>query len=199
MHTPDLITPIAEVCDTYVAARQLPFKNTPMRQTMQQITDGVSALVAPMSPTLHADYGIGQGAWAHNPWVAVMDSRITTSVRHGMCVGMSWNEDMSGFAYGIYFGMQGLRETTGATYDTHAIERLAFIEQAAGLYADAFPATIMDHVYTRFSYSPHARWLGFYHPRSALPDNRTFIQTYMFTLMVYAAITPAWIEQYGTH
>lgn len=199
MHTPDLITPIAEVCDTYVAARQLPFKNTPMRQTMQQITDGVSALVAPMSPTLHADYGIGQGVWAHHPWVAVMDNRITTSVRHGMCVGMSWNEDMSGFAYGIYFGMQGLRETTGATYDTHAIERLAFIEQAAGLYADAFPATTMDHVYTRFSYSPHARWLGFYHPRSALPDNRTFIQTYLFTVLVYSTIVPAWIERYGTH
>jgi hypothetical protein len=198
MHTPDLITPIAHVCNTYVAARQLPFKNTPMRQTMQQITDGVSALVAPMSPTLHADYGIGQGTWAHHPWVAVMDSRITTSVRHGMCVGMSWNEDMSGFAYGIFFGMEGLRALAGTGYDAQAIERLAFITHAAGIYADAFPATTMDHVYTRFSYSPHARWLGFYHPRSALPDNRTFIQTYMFTMMVYAAITPPWIERYGT-
>jgi hypothetical protein len=199
MHTPDLITPIADVCDTYVAARQLPFKNTPMRQTMQQITDGVSALVAPMSPTLHADYGIGQGAWAHHPWVAVMDSRITTSVRHGMCVGMSWNEDMSGFAYGIYFGMQGLRETTGAKYDTHAIERLAFIEQAAGIYADAFPTTSEQHVYSRFSYSTHARWLGFYHSRNRLPDNNTLIHTFLFTLMVYTTITPAWIERYGTH
>jgi hypothetical protein len=199
MHTPDLITPIADVCDTYVAARQLPFKNTPMRQTMQQITDGVSALVAPMSPTLHADYGIGQGAWAHHPWVAVMDSRILTSVRHGMCVGMSWNEDMSGFAYGIYFGMQGLRETTGATYDTHAIERLAFITQAAGIYADAFPTTSEQHVYSRFSFSTHARWLGFYHSRNRLPDNNTLIHTFLFTLMVYTTITPAWIERYGTH
>jgi hypothetical protein len=199
MHTPDLITPIAEVCDTYLHARQGPFKNTPMRQTMQQITDGVSALVAPMSPTLHADYGIGQGAWAHHPWVAVMDSRISTSVRHGMCVGMSWNEDMSGFAYGIYFGMQGLRETTGAKYDTHAIERLAFITQAAGIYADAFPVTTEPHVYSRFSYSAQARWLGFYHSRNRLPDNRTFIQTYLFTVLVYSSIVPAWIERYGTH
>ena len=199
MQTPDLITPITEVCDTYLYARTLPFKNTPMRQTMQQITDGVSDLVAPMSPTLHADYGIGQGAWAHHPWVAVMDSRITTSVRHGMCVGMSWNEDMSGFAYGIYFGMEGLRESAGTNHYAHAIERLTFITQAAGVYADAFPVTTEPHVYSRFSYSAQVRWLGFYHPRSALPDNRTFVQTYMFTMMVYAAITPVWIETYGSH
>lgn len=199
MHTPNLITPITEVCDTYLQARTLPFKNTPMRQTLKGIATGVEALVAPLSSTLQVDYSIGQGAWAHHPWVAVMDRRITTSVRHGICVGMSWNEDMSGFAYGIYFGMEGLRESAGTNHDAHAIERLTFITRAAGVYADAFPVTTEPHVYSRFSYSAQARWLGFYHPRSALPDNRTFIQTYMFTMMVYAAITPAWIVTYGSH
>ncbi|MFN7471676.1 MAG: hypothetical protein ACK5S9_08510, partial [Roseiflexaceae bacterium] len=117
----------------------------------------------------------------------------------GICAGMSWNEDMSGFAYGIYFGREGLRESAGAHHDAQAIELLTFISRAAGVYADAFPVTTEPHVYSRFSYSAQARWLGFYHPRSALPDNRTFIQTYMFTMMVYAAITPAWIEKYGSH
>jgi hypothetical protein len=199
MHTPDLITPIAHVCNTYVAARQLPFKNTPMRKTLKDIADGISSLVAPISPTLCVDYSIGKGSWAFHPWVAVYDTRVTDTVRHGICAGMSWNDDMSGFAYGIFFGREGLSEHTGKLIDSHAIERLAFITQAAGIYADAFPTTSEQHVYSRFSFSTHARWLGFYHSRNRLPDNNTLIHTFLFTLMVYTTITPAWIERYGTH
>jgi hypothetical protein len=30
-----------------------------------------------------------------------------------------------------------------------------------------------------------------------MPDNRTFIQTYLFTLTVYTGIVPAWRARYG--
>ena len=197
MPTHDLITPIAHVCNTYIAARQLPFKQTPMRQTLKDIADGISSLVTPLSPTLQVDYSIGKGSWAYHPWVAVYDTRITDTVRHGICAGMSWNADMSGFAYGIFFGRDGLSEHTGKQIDSHAIERLMFITHAAGVYADAFPITLEQHVYSRFSFSDRARWLGFYHPRNRLPDNTTFIHTFLYTVLVYTAITPAWIAQYG--
>lgn len=191
------MTPITHVCDTYLAARELPYKQTPMRQTFKDIATGIAALATPLAPTLTVAASIGQGAWATHPWVTVIDRRITDSVRYGMCLGMSWNADMSGFTYGIFLGMEGLRAATGPTYHEHAIERLTFIAQAAGVYADAFPITHAPHVYTRFSFSPHTRWLGFAHPRDRLPDNRTVIQTYLFTLAVYTAIVPAWRARYG--
>jgi 5-methylcytosine-specific restriction protein A len=63
----------------------------------------------------------GMGQWADCPWVAVMDDRITDSVRRGYYIVYLFRKDMHGVYLTLNQGMTELRDSLG---HTAAINRL---------------------------------------------------------------------------
>lgn len=62
-------------------------------------------------PHLRVRWSLGKGNWARVPWVALLDSRETTTTQHGIYVVWLFCEDMSG----VYLTLnQGVTEFKGA-------------------------------------------------------------------------------------
>lgn len=84
-----------EVADAFAAflerfrtVRETPFQTDPeLWGIMDRLKSALSALPSVENrPQLQVDWSLGKGVWARVPWIAVMDSRETTSTQSGVYV-----------------------------------------------------------------------------------------------------------------
>ncbi len=59
-------------------------------------------------PEIRTEFSIGKGNWAGVPWLALMDGRLTDSIRHGVYCVYLFREDMSGVYLTLMQGVTDL-------------------------------------------------------------------------------------------
>lgn len=87
----------------------------------QNLSDAVAELrewlkdCAPVAtrPTITVKVGIGQGGWTKTPWIALMDSRVTTSTQRGIYVVLLVSEDLATTYLTLNQGMTDLVNQLG--------------------------------------------------------------------------------------
>jgi 5-methylcytosine-specific restriction protein B len=70
----------------------------------------VSSDVVRNHPEIRIEFSIGKGNWAGVPWLALMDGRLTDSIRHGVYCVYLFREDMSGVYLTLMQGVTDLIE-----------------------------------------------------------------------------------------
>lgn len=87
------------ILSTYVEARtSLPFAQSgKVRQAFEQVKSLIAeSEVLRRHPTIRVAWSIGKGNWANVPWIALLDSRETSSTQHGVYAVYLFRRDMSG-------------------------------------------------------------------------------------------------------
>ncbi|MHB8772064.1 MAG: MrcB family domain-containing protein [Syntrophales bacterium] len=102
----------------YSTARTQQFKGHPIHKMF----DGLSKLLLASEPvarrngsknTLRVVASAGKGNWARVPWIALMDSRETTSTQHGVYCVFLFRQDMSGVYVTFNQGVTDPKKTLG--------------------------------------------------------------------------------------
>ena len=90
----DLRSKMLSIMDSYVGARNEAFKAHPMHAMMRDAVQAMESLdFIPLGVIVRGS--VGQGNWANVPWIALMDTRNTSSTRDGVYVCYLFSEDMS--------------------------------------------------------------------------------------------------------
>jgi len=63
---------------------------------------------------LKVDWSVGNGNWARVPWIAIMDSRITTTTQKGTYIAFLFREDLSGVYLCLTQGVTEMKRTHGS-------------------------------------------------------------------------------------
>lgn len=81
---------------SYTSARRESFKNHPLHNLLKEIIHQLEELpVIRDYPEIKVKGSLGQGNWATVPWIALLDSRITTSTQNGVYIVFLFAADMS--------------------------------------------------------------------------------------------------------
>jgi 5-methylcytosine-specific restriction protein B len=126
----------------YSTARTQQFKGHPTHK----IFDGLSKLLLASEPvarrnssknTLRVVASAGKGNWARVPWLALMDSRETTSTQHGVYCVFLFRQDMSGVYITFNQGVTDPKKTLGPSEGRKQIRSRA---QELRIYCDRLVA-----------------------------------------------------------
>jgi 5-methylcytosine-specific restriction protein B len=120
---------LAAILSEYGRARAEPFKQHPHAQRFEAIESVLSAALPPdLQASMHVSASRGNGNWAHVPWIAVLDSRETTSAQDGVYCVYLFRGDLSGVYLALGIGVTRLRRTLGPARAAETTkERLAAI------------------------------------------------------------------------
>lgn len=122
----------------YSTARTQQFKGHPIHK----IFDGLAKLLLASEPiarrnssksTLRVVASAGKGNWARVPWIALMDSRETTSTQHGVYCVFLFRQDMSGVYITFNQGVTDPKRTLGPSEGRKQIRSRA---QELRMYCD---------------------------------------------------------------
>lgn len=80
--------------ELYTTARNEAFKGHPIGQLMRQEIPGQLQKLPFMYEKLKVQGSVGQGNWAKNPWLAILDTRITTTTQNGEYIVYLFSEDL---------------------------------------------------------------------------------------------------------
>lgn len=113
---PGIAREMGNILRLYGDARRDPFGGShPVVDHFRRLESSLAALPAvQMRPNLQVRFSAGQGNWARVPWVAILDSRETTSTQHGVYVVFLFREDLSGVYLTLNQGVTEPRERLGA-------------------------------------------------------------------------------------
>ncbi|QSO54176.1 DUF3578 domain-containing protein [Alicyclobacillus curvatus] len=90
----DLRAKVLDIMDNYVSSRTEAFKGHVMHAMMRETVQTIESLdFIPSHVTVRGS--IGQGNWANVPWIALLDTRRTSSTRDGVYVCYLFSDDMS--------------------------------------------------------------------------------------------------------
>lgn len=130
----ELTAHIVELMDAYVDARKEVFKQHPLHETVRALRVRVERTPAVQArPTLKVRASIGMGNWAVVPWIAILDTRETTTTRKGVYVILLFRADMTGFYVTLNQGIAQPMEHLG-----RSAARTALRERAAAI-RERFP------------------------------------------------------------
>ena len=104
------------VLSGYAQARQTePFgRSNPLWAVFAGIQSTLNSSSAVRSRTkLSVSWSMGAGNWARVPWIALLDSRETTSTQHGVYAVYLFRQDMSGVYLTLNQGVTELRNQHG--------------------------------------------------------------------------------------
>jgi MoxR-like ATPase len=91
-------------------------------------------LPAASRPTITVKISVGQGGWTRTPWIALLDSRETTTTQHGIYVVFLISEDLAVTYLTLNQGMTNLRNDLGQK--GAALEMVRVAEAARPLITD---------------------------------------------------------------
>src|SRR5688572_2458938 len=113
---PELASQLALLMDGYLAGRKEPFKQHRLHDTMRAIRVRFERFPSVLErSTLKVKASIGMGNWAVVPWVALFDTRDTTSTKKGVYVILLFRADMSGVYVTMNQGITHPMEFLGRT------------------------------------------------------------------------------------
>jgi len=103
---------IESILDAYAGERATRFSSTTVAwDTFSRLRDELAGLTAVQSyETLKLVFSVGKGNWASVPWLAFLDTRETTSAKHGLYCLFLFREDMSGVYLALTQGSAKPRE-----------------------------------------------------------------------------------------
>lgn len=91
-----LMSKIEKILEEYIVEKNNPLKDNPLAEIVRNDI-----------PKILADYldddkylvkgSVGQGQWAHIPWIAIFNKKITTNATRGYDIVLLFQADMSGF------------------------------------------------------------------------------------------------------
>lgn len=129
-------------------------------------------------PHVRITYSTGKGNWAHQPWLAFMDERESTSASQGVLCGLLFHKDMTAFRLDLGQGIAGsspesLREKA------EAIRR-----EYPGLLANGFQAPQAAEAVTS---DPYLEAVVAFKPfaRGEVPDDRALLADLAHLLEAY--------------
>jgi hypothetical protein len=64
-------------------------------------------------PTMHVDWSAGQGNWRNEPWIAILDERITKTVQKGYFCAYSFNFDFKYVSLSLVQGVNEIKKQVG--------------------------------------------------------------------------------------
>jgi 5-methylcytosine-specific restriction enzyme B len=100
----DLRTQFLHLMNVYLAAKREPFAGHPMHEHMRKLADDIASLDF-VSPAIRVKASVGQGNWATVPWIALMDTNVTTTTQEGVYVCYLFADDMSACYLAIQRGV----------------------------------------------------------------------------------------------
>ncbi len=112
-----------------------------LRRAMTEIREWLEAAAPVLNrPTIEVKMSVGQGSWTRTPWIALLDSRVTTSTQRGIYLVFLIAEDLSVTYLTLNQGMTDLVRDLG---QRAAVESMQQVAQAArpiiaGLVQDRF-------------------------------------------------------------
>ncbi|MFP9139239.1 MrcB family domain-containing protein [Devosia sp. XGJD_8] len=112
-----------------------------LRQAMSAVREWLEAARPVLNrPTIEVKMSVGQGSWTRTPWIALLDSRVTTSTQRGIYLVFLIAEDLSATYLTLNQGMTDLVRDLG---QRAAVERMQQVGQStrpriAGLVEDHF-------------------------------------------------------------
>lgn len=104
-----------EIQNKYVKAKTTPFGgSTPVGEAFRRAGQGLQGLLESY-PHLRVKASHGQGNWAEVPWIAILDSRLTSTTQRGVYCVLLFRADMSGVYMTFNQGVTELRKDLGWT------------------------------------------------------------------------------------
>ncbi|MEL7566239.1 MAG: DUF3578 domain-containing protein [Dehalobacterium sp.] len=86
---------LQKVMDEYLSACNQPFAGHSMGELLRKIIPGYIENLTFINKSRYKVNGsIGQGTWAKNPWIAVLDKNITDTTQNGVYIVYIFSEDM---------------------------------------------------------------------------------------------------------
>lgn len=116
----------------YLDARRAPYRgNHPINQSLDRIVE-IFSVSEPllMRPEVQVRGSTGKGNWASIPWIAFLDSRMTTTTREGVYPVLLFREDMSGAYMTVGEGVTNLAQQGRA----HLLDELQRTAARIGTY-----------------------------------------------------------------
>jgi len=107
----DFRSMIKKVLDEYLSAKEESFAGHPLSKLIRdEIPQEIKSIVG-------EDYIVkgspGQANWANIPWIAIMDSEVTETVKNGYYVAYLFKENMEGVYLTLMQGVENLRNEYG--------------------------------------------------------------------------------------
>ena len=62
---------------------------------------------------MHVVWSVGQGNWRKNPWIAILDERITNTVQKGYFCGYGFNPDSRNVGLSLCQGVNEIKDQVG--------------------------------------------------------------------------------------
>lgn len=98
----------------------------PITLSFEKIRRGLQeSAVVRKSPTLRVEWSIGKGNWSRVPWIALMDTRETTTTRKGVYCVWLFRQDMTGVYLTLNQGVRKPQEELGRAAANEYLHRRA--------------------------------------------------------------------------
>lgn len=172
---------IKGVLDDYLSAKEESFKGHPLANLIRD------RLPREISRILGEDYIIegfaGQINWARIPWVAIMDPRVTKTVRDGYYIAYLFKENMEGVYLALMQGVENVKEK----YGRNASEILR--DRASKLRAQVQCENCLENISLTEDDQGHPCEDGIiyatYYPGDDLPDDDQLVSDLKKFLKIY--------------
>ena len=118
----ELSAAIEEVFEIYPQIRQSePFGKTDedgqkrrIWELFEQIKEGLEeSSVLSKRPHVRVSWSLGRGRWIQHPWIALLDERLTSTVKEGFCPSFSLRPEISELRVGYTIGLDRAKENYG--------------------------------------------------------------------------------------
>jgi hypothetical protein len=121
---------LEQFIEVYPVSRSRAFGiDTQLWGILQDLQERLKSLpVLQSHPTVHVSWSVGKGNWARVPWIALLDSRLTTTTENGVYIVFLFREDMSGVYLTLAQGITEPKKEHGAAAGLQIVrERAATI------------------------------------------------------------------------
>jgi 5-methylcytosine-specific restriction enzyme MrcB-like protein len=109
---------LAEAIRQFADARKSPFREIPsLWASMESVKSRLQTLPSVRQrPDILVNWSLGKGVWANDPWIALLNRRVTTSTQSGLYIVFLIAEDLSTVYLTLNQGMTDLVKQFGQKY-----------------------------------------------------------------------------------
>lgn len=177
---------------SYAKAKTEPFAKHPFQHSFKTELAGKLEADLALDDRYIVKASVGMmGSWTHCPWIAILDTLVTSTPQRGYYPVLAFRSDMTGFYLSLNQGVTDLTKSYGAKAKSILFARAATYASRLGKVPNDFLSgriSLGAPSGTQPSYYDHGNIWGKFYPSTAIPTDDELINDIRRVLQAYSAL-----------